>query len=144
MDDGGAETSAELNETWVALAEVARQLEHATDHDVRLDLQKIKADLRERMRELSDAMTPVPTRRQLEDELESRQRQLNRIFNKRINTMTQTSGDGASPGGYGAGAQEINEAIDKSFGRGAIERRIVELQAALAQLDADEDVGPVR
>ncbi len=138
VDRSGEEASADLSEVWAAFAEVDRQLAHATDADVRLDLKKVKEELRAQLAVLREAMKPTPTRRELEDELDSRERQLDKIFNARINTTAQTAGDGASPGGYGAGAQEINAAIDERFGRVAVERRIVELRAAIEALDTDQ------
>jgi len=135
----GDEASTGLSEVWAAFAEVDRQLSHATDADVRLDLKKVKEELRAQLAQLREEMKPTPTRRELEDELDSRERQLNKIFNARINTMTQTAGDGASPGGYGVGAQEMNAAIDERFGRAAVERRILELRAAIEALDAEQE-----
>ena len=128
---------AELSEAFDALTRVNEQLTHATEGDVRVDLLKVKKDLQERIAELGRAVLPAPTRAELEAELAYRERQLNDVFKDRINTMTQTSGDGAAPGGYGVGAQEINEAIDLSHDRAGIERRIRELWDALDALEDD-------
>jgi hypothetical protein len=127
--------SAELAEAWAAIAEVSRQLEVAVEADVRLDLTKIKLDLRDRIAELAKELKPPPMRDELEAELRTRERQINELFSERINTMTQTAGDGASPGGYGAGAREINAAIDQRHNRAEIEHRIAELREAIASFD---------
>ncbi len=136
-----SDASAELVEAWAAFAEVERQLGSATDIDVRLDLQQVKAELRRRIAELGEELRPTRSREELEIELAARERQLSDLFHARINTMTQTSGDGAAPGGYGVGAAEINAAIDERYDRAGIERRIRELRAALAALDAGEGPG---
>lgn len=129
------EASAELSDAFSALAEVARQLDHATDPDVRLDLENVKKELQARIASIGDELAPAPSRAALEAELRVRRRQLDDLFKARINTMTQTSGDGAAPGGYGVGAQEINAAIDESHDRAGVERRIAEIEVALAELD---------
>ncbi len=126
---------AELDEAWTAIAEVTRQLEAAVESDIRLDLTKVKLQLRERIAELAEELKPPATRFELEVELRARERQIDELFSARINTMTQTAGDGASPGGYGTGASEINAAIDKRHNRVAIERRIAEIRDALDRLD---------
>lgn len=129
------EASADLSAAFTALAEVSRQLTTATDPDVRLDLETVKRDLQARIASIGDELEPTPSKAALQAELRVRRRQLDDLFKARINTMTQTSGDGASPGGYGAGAQEINAAIDESHDRAGVERRIAEIQKALARLD---------
>ncbi len=137
----GSDAHAELSRAWAAFAEVERQLGEATDIDVRLDLQEVKDQLRRRIAELGEELRPARTRVELETELAARERQLSELVHARINPMTQTSGDGAAPGGYGVGAAEINAAIDERYDRAGIERRIRELREALDALDRAEGSG---
>lgn len=120
---------------WAAFTEVNRQLRHAGDADVRIDLQIVKENLRSRLAELGNDTKPEATRAELREELEARKGQLSKIRRARID-ITPLIGGATTRSGKGA--EQINEAIDERFGREGVERRIGELLAALEELDSKD------
>lgn len=121
---------------WDEFAEVDRLLQETDNPRERLGLEKKKEALRIELATLGDAVVPPKSAQQVRDELQSWERRLAILFDKRINVTTQSSGDGASPGGSGVGALQINEAIDSNLGRAEIEQNIRRLRAELAKAEA--------
>jgi len=124
-----------VSDVWAAFTEVNRQLQHAGDADVRIDLEIVKENLRSRLAELGNDSKPEATRAELREELEARKRQLSNIRRARIDITPLIGG---VTNRRGKGAEKINEAIDERFGREGVERRIGELLAALEELDSKD------
>ncbi|MEE9414579.1 MAG: hypothetical protein V3V01_04785 [Acidimicrobiales bacterium] len=133
--DESSDRSSSFDEAWAEFAEIEQLLQETTDSSTRRKLERRKETVRAQLATLADGVLPPKSRTQTEAELRMWEQRHDDLFDRRINVTTQSSGDGASPGGSGVGAIMINEAIDKNLGRAEIEENIRRLRSELAETD---------